>query len=70
MLILCYLFVAALRLVDGPQEGSGRVEILHEGQWGTVCDDNFGTEEAQVVCRALGYNNAVPRGYATYGQGG
>ncbi len=58
-----------MRLVNGPQEGSGRVEILHDGQWGTVCDDYFGTEEALVVCRAFGYNDGVARGYATYGSG-
>ena len=44
-----------MRLVDGPSESSGRVEIRHDGQWGTVCDDEFGQEEAQVVCRTLGY---------------
>ena len=60
---------ADIRLVDGPEEGSGRVEIRHDGQWGTVCDDSFGTEEALVVCRTFGYKSGVAKGGAKYGNG-
>ena len=41
--------------MDGPNARSGRVEIKHKGVWGTVCEDNFGLEEAQVVCTMLGF---------------
>lgn len=46
---------SSLRLVGGRGDWEGRVEILHDGEWGTICDDEFNLEEAQVVCRSLGF---------------
>jgi hypothetical protein len=33
------------------------VEVYCNGQWGTICDDEFGDNEAKLVCRQLGYSN-------------
>ena len=59
-----------MKLVGGNWSGEGRVEILHNGVWGTVCDDSWDINDARVVCRELGYPDAVsaPR-YARFGQG-
>ena len=46
-----------MRLVDGTDEFSGRVEVCIGGAWGTVCDDEWDTREAAVVCRLLGFSS-------------
>ncbi|XP_039248035.2 HHIP-like protein 1 [Styela clava] len=36
----------------------GRVEIILDGDWGTICDDEWGIQDAQVICRMLGFHHA------------
>ena len=58
-----------LRLVDddGPTAAEGRLEVFHQGEWGTVCDDrldNRGNIAPQKACQFMGYATGewVPRG--------
>ncbi|XP_072345308.1 scavenger receptor cysteine-rich type 1 protein M130-like, partial [Scyliorhinus torazame] len=58
------------RLVGGEDRCSGRVEVLHGEQWGTLCDVHFGFEAASVICEHLqcGAVKEIPRG-AQFGKG-
>ena len=62
-----------MRLANGINSGtyySGRVEVAVNGEWGTVCDYSWSTNDAAVVCRQLGY--PMVEGvyhYSHFGQG-
>ena len=64
------LFPAPVRLAGGNWSGEGRVEIYYNGAWGSVCDDYWDINDAQVVCRSLDYSYASDAPTkARFGQG-
>lgn len=48
-----------LRIV-GDSSAHGRLEVFHDGQWGTICDDAFDENDATVACRELGFSEGFP----------
>jgi len=48
-----------VRLVEGPLEHEGCIEVLYNNEWGKVCDTSLGRNDGNVVCRQLGYNESV-----------
>lgn len=61
-----------LRLVGRDNQCSGRLEVLHKGVWGSVCDDGWGEKEDRVVCKQLGCGESLSlpfKARKTYGPG-
>ena len=56
--------------MGGSTCSEGRVEVFHNNIWGTVCDDSWDINDARVICRQLGYRDAISSpGSARFGAG-
>ena len=46
-------------MVGGTSASEGYVEMYLNGEWGRICSDNMSGDEANVICRQLGYESAL-----------
>ena len=47
-----------LRIIGGATHNEGRLEVYHDNEWGTICDDFFWRKDAKVACKQMGYMGA------------
>ena len=50
-----YTVLLTVRLAGTTLSNQGRLEVYHDGVWGTVCDDSFSDVDARVACYSLGF---------------
>ena len=44
-----------VRLTEGTDNTTGRLEVCEYGRWGSVCSYKFDNKDAIVACKQLGY---------------
>ena len=55
--------------MGGVDDTKGRVEICHNNEWGTVCDNSWSKSDGMVACRQLGLSFKAVTTDQSYGQG-
>jgi hypothetical protein len=59
-----------LRLAgSGANARQGRLEVYYNGEWGTVCREDFTNVDAEVACRQLGHAGGWDTGVSMFGEG-
>ncbi|CAH3165697.1 unnamed protein product [Pocillopora meandrina] len=63
-------FSITVNLTNGPGSYAGRVEVKYNGSWGQVCDYGINMNFGHVICRQLGYPQAIATPcYNAFGKG-
>ncbi|XP_064639450.1 deleted in malignant brain tumors 1 protein-like [Lineus longissimus] len=64
------MFDIRLSPADSYPKDEGTVEVYRYGRWGVICDTGWDMNAAQVVCRQLGFRQAInATKNAVFGQG-
>ncbi|XP_062584796.1 neurotrypsin-like, partial [Saccostrea cucullata] len=68
--VICYPSTGVIiRIVNGSSAQEGRIEVLINGQWRSVCDGYWDRREADVTCKVLGYSGGLPAHSSAFGGG-
>ena len=56
--------------MGGIQNRSGRIDIYHNGRWGSICNDNWDIADSRVACRHFGFEfGLLSGGVSDFGRG-
>ena len=58
-LISFVLSQVPVRLNGSNIDYGGRVEVFYKGKWGKICPNGWNFEDVKVICRQLGFKQAV-----------
>ena len=61
---VCNNYDVRLVTASSTYRSYGRVEFCRNNQWGTICDDGWGSFDARVVCRQLGFDSNLAHSLA------
>uniref|UniRef100_A0A8W8IB64 SRCR domain-containing protein n=1 Tax=Magallana gigas TaxID=29159 RepID=A0A8W8IB64_MAGGI len=67
--VLCYNSTGVQVRLNGPKDYFGTVEVVKDGQVGTVCDYDWTKNDARVLCRELNFPDGRPYKRSFYGAG-
>ena len=62
------MIVFPVRLQGGASSNKGQLEVFHDGQWGSICDDGWDDDDATVACRSLGFGYGEAFEDTTFGE--
>lgn len=64
-----FLLLGVQVRLNGPKDYFGTVEVVKDGQVGTVCDYDWTKNDARVLCRELNFPDGRPYKRSFYGAG-
>ncbi|XP_062588715.1 scavenger receptor cysteine-rich domain superfamily protein-like [Saccostrea cucullata] len=68
--VVCYQTgKESVRIVNGTSEYEGRVEVLINEQWRSICDKGWDKNSAEVTCKSIGYSGGLSVSSSVFGEG-